>query len=216
MTMEPLQLGGLFDASLFGVPVILVLIVGGLIAMVAGAVIRVQVEGVRETDDGPLSVTGSDGGRAPGDQARIGETNASHDQSAASRAVDRDDLTPTGDGSAGRSGEVEAAEDDVHDLVRKAASRYDGGDFDGAIQAAYMFVRVRLGDELEISTDGTHWDFFGRCTDAGLAYGEDPLRELTEVYEQAAFGSRPSSEDDADRALQLMAELTGAAVPDVA
>lgn len=249
-----MQLGGALDSSVFGVPLVFVVAVGGVLALAAGVLLRTLVEGVRRSEPATGRSVDDLDGRGATEPARSDATDrepsflkppagrgqpvqetagggsraqrAGPEQSEDVARAERAENDPTGTGGGVRdvagsaatdadTGEV-TRPDDLPDLLRTATSRHAEGDLDGAIQAAYMFVRKRLAAELEISTAGTHWDFFERCVEAGLADGEDSLRELTEVYEQAAFGSGPATEHEAERAMELSGRLTDATVPDTA
>ena len=172
--------------SPYGVPAIVILAVVSVVALAAGVLLRIRRESSRPT--------GHDWSAGdPPVSADVPVTEASEDES--------DDARPAG------------TEDSQPDLLETASERYDRGEYGRSVQAVYMDVRMRLADELDVSMDGTHWDFFERCTEEGLTGRREPLRALTETYERAAFGSRSTTADDAATAFELATELTEATVP---
>lgn len=164
---------------------VLLLLVGCVVALAAGALLRIRVLGT----DGSRSTLGATYDDATG---RV----------LSAPLLEEEPADPYSE-----------PEPELPDLVRTGIDRFDQGAFDGAIQAVYMFVRLQLAEEFELSTGGTHWDFFDQCTAAGLGDRADDLRALTELYEKAAFGSRESTRAEANRAMSLSAGLTGVTVP---
>lgn len=212
--MTPIQLGPPFEGQ-----VVVVLIVAGAIALSAGVLLRFRVEGSRSAAGGGLigqagsaGVAGSDSGTEPGGT-----------EGAAGRPVDAEAAEEERDDGVSTQGEppqVERAEAEPSgrerrppELLVAAADRYDRGEYDGSVQAVYMFVRRHVAEELDVAVDGTHWDFFERATGAGDAVRAEPLRALTEVYERAVFGSQPTTADDASAAFELATELADVADP---
>ncbi|HET7323904.1 MAG TPA: DUF4129 domain-containing protein [Halococcus sp.] len=95
-------------------------------------------------------------------------------------------------------------------LLEAASEQLFAGDAEGAIVAAYTGVRARLGNELDLASPYTHWEFFDTCRLRGLRGDRlDALERLTELYEQAAFSQHPPSKDVATTAIEDAQTVSG-------
>lgn len=95
----------------------------------------------------------------------------------------------------------------VAELPDSIGTRLDGGDYEGAVRMAYMETRRIIAAETGISLDETHWDFYkayDNWDDSGMS---EELFRLTESYEQAVFGYRDISKEDAVEAVQQAERL---------
>jgi hypothetical protein len=104
-------------------------------------------------------------------------------------------------------------------LIEIATDRIANGDTDTSAIASYAALRRTLEDELAIEPGQTHWEFVDTCvgntqTDGKIALldlsddiysGEsvELLRDITLVYEVAAFAPEPLSEKHAEKILQI-------------
>mgnify|MGYP006288231709 CR=1 FL=1 len=86
---------------------------------------------------------------------------------------------------------------DPSPMVAGATAALDDGDRDTAVKLAFTGLKRTTTERLGLP-DGTHWEFFVACREAGLDDDRlDTLRRLTELYEQAAFAPRTVPEADA-------------------
>ncbi|WP_139173354.1 DUF4129 domain-containing protein [Halogranum gelatinilyticum] len=87
-------------------------------------------------------------------------------------------------------------------LLTLARDHVDRGKTETAIEAAYEALRRRFEGRLELAPSATHWEFYQQYhTEIGDQSTE--LRELTERYEQAAYGPHDPSASDASAAIAL-------------
>lgn len=112
------------------------------------------------------------------------------------------------------SPDVDEVDEPPAPLLDTAVTRFSDGEFAGTVQAAYMHARRWLADEHGVEADGTHSDFYARYVERGTFEDAGALRELSDLYERAVFGTDPIERADARRALDLSASLTGATLPD--
>lgn len=57
-----------------------------------------------------------------------------------------------------------------------------------AITTAYAAARRAASSSLQVGSEGTRWEFYGRVRDRGSAALADRFRRLTESYEAAQYG----------------------------
>lgn len=83
-----------------------------------------------------------------------------------------------------------------------ARERLDAGEFDAAVRAAYAAARRRVTRLSDLPQGGTHWECYAACETADVD-GERlaALRELTELYERAAFAPGSLDSERAQRAV---------------
>jgi hypothetical protein len=82
-------------------------------------------------------------------------------------------------------------------MLVAADAALDDGDPDTAVKLAFTALKQRTTERLGLP-DGTHWEFFVACREAGLDDDRiDTLRRLAETYERAAFAPRTVSDADA-------------------
>jgi hypothetical protein len=89
-------------------------------------------------------------------------------------------------------------------MLAGASAALDDGRQDEAVKLAYTALKGTTTERLDLP-DGTHWEFFLACREAGLDDDHvDTLRRLTETYEQAAFAPRTVSAADANWAVDAV------------
>lgn len=115
--------------------------------------------------------------------------------------------TTAGGGSGGRTTDAVAG---GTALLATARDRLDRGETDGAVRSAYAAVRRWGADAYGIPDVRTHWEFYRASRERGRSPDGDALRDLTRVYERAAFDRRPTDESEASGAIEAAKGLIGA------
>ncbi len=92
-------------------------------------------------------------------------------------------------------------------LLSAARERLRRGDTDGAVRTAYAAVRRWGEDSLGVGTVGTHWEFYRAGRERAPAAERESLRDLTQVYERAAFDLRRIDEAEASDAVDAARRL---------
>jgi hypothetical protein len=127
----------------------------------------------------------------------------------------RDSDTDDGQQSAGEPSGSEGEQDEpapalrpTEQLLSTARDRLEAGQLDTAVEAAYAAVRGHSAAAAEVPPGQTHWEWYAALDTSDLN-GEtrDGLRELTELYEQAAFAPDSVNDDRARRALAYADEF---------
>lgn len=91
-------------------------------------------------------------------------------------------------------------------LSEDVTDRLSSEDYEGTVEVVYIETQRRISTQTEASTNGTHWDFYRDCETFDAVPMND-LFELTELYEQAAFGSSDITAEDANKAVNLAETL---------
>lgn len=118
----------------------------------------------------------------------------------------------------GIEGEVEESTQTQSAVTRNDAATDDGDvlaaarsfldtDATAAVERAYRGVRWHLQARGIGTSAATHWEFYRACRAADID-DVDALEELTETYEQAAFGHRTVSSGDAESAIEQASQFT--------
>jgi hypothetical protein len=86
-------------------------------------------------------------------------------------------------------------------MLADASAALDEDRRDTAVKLAYTALKRTTTERLDLP-DGTHWEFFVACREAGLDDDRiETLHRLTELYEQAAFAPRTVSVADTNWAV---------------
>lgn len=209
--MIPLQLDGLFDGALVGIPLVWVVSIGGLLAFLIGIAARIHREKRRDRMQPSInrllegmaeSSPSTDGGVTPSEgpaprPAAAAETDGG--------AADPEAPIASGD-------RLDAEPPDPAPPLEAASTQLAAGQHAEAIKTAYAATRPQLAEAFDIEPHGTYWDFYERCE--ALDRDVDGLDELTELYERALFSQSPIDREDAERAVAIAGALTGATRPD--
>lgn len=180
----PIQLQTGSGSGMFGLPVVWIIIFGGIAGLLLGVILRfVQnrsglVQFVTPNHLGTVDKTDSPSEDAP-------------------RQIDNKE-EPHG------AGEGEMKPPDIKDVVEES---FEEGNYEGAVQAAYVETRRYITEVTGLRADGTHWDFFKTVDERSIPSSKDVLFNLTETYERAVFGNRDVSKQDARKAIELANEL---------
>lgn len=87
-------------------------------------------------------------------------------------------------------------------LLSTARTRLEAGNLDAAVETAYAAVRNQSSTAADVPPGQTHWEWYAALDTPDLNdETRDALRELTELYEQAAFAPETVDDDRARRAL---------------
>ncbi|WP_340099011.1 DUF4129 domain-containing protein [Salinibaculum salinum] len=134
----------------------------------------------------------------------------------------RDSDTDDGQSSGDEPTVVEGGQDEpapapgtTEQLLSTARDRLEAGNLDTAVETAYAAVRSQSSAVIDIPPGQTHWEWYAAWNTADLnSETLDALRELTELYEQAAFAPDSIDDERARRALAhanefLSAGMTG-------
>ncbi|AQL42261.1 hypothetical protein BV210_05830 [Halorientalis sp. IM1011] len=88
-----------------------------------------------------------------------------------------------------------------------ARERFDEGETDAAVMAAYAAVRDALAAEHDVPADGTHREVYAAVTDALDESDRTELEQVIDSYERAAFAQSPVPTDRAERTLDRAATI---------
>jgi hypothetical protein len=109
---------------------------------------------------------------------------------------DVESANSAGASTSAESSDLSAGETSL--LLAGANTALENNRRDTAVKLAYTAVKRATTERLDLR-DGTHWEFFVACREAGLDDDRiDTLRRLTETYEQAAFAPQTVSAADAN------------------
>lgn len=101
---------------------------------------------------------------------------------------------------------VPTADSADSDAALAAAQAALAEDADVAVERGYTRIRQQLQARGLGSSAATHWEFYRACVAAGLT-GTDALEQLTQLYEQAAFGPAGVDRAAAEAALEAATQL---------
>lgn len=93
-------------------------------------------------------------------------------------------------------------------MTERARDSLESENLTEAVRIAYAAGRTSMTERHDLDGSGTHWEFFRRCKATSINEGErDSLKQLTEIYERAAFAPSEVTESTATEALDLAERL---------
>lgn len=100
-------------------------------------------------------------------------------------------------------------------LLLAASDQLSGGQYDLAVRNAFAAVRnsnSRTDEYGRHAKTLTHWEFYDHYRESmtGSSYTESDLREVTEIYERAAFTPQPILASEATTVLEMARHLCSA------
>lgn len=119
-----------------------------------------------------------------------------------------DEGESSGPASVTATNPVEATDELDQQMLDQARTLIESGVYDNGIQAAYAASRDALSVRLDVSKDGTHWEFFTRVQEVADSALLDDLQRLTEAYEATTYAGRSIENSEAADLLAVAESLT--------
>lgn len=91
-------------------------------------------------------------------------------------------------------------------LLTAAEDALASGDATKAVQIAYSGLRSALADDVAVTGDETHWEFYQKCQ-SGDVNSLSTVYEITTAYELATFASEPISTQAAEETVTAVSTL---------